>query len=50
MSPAGRLARWVIVAILALAVGFAVWWFTRTEPSPPLLSVVQGEGHSRLAR
>ena len=49
MSPAGRLARWVIVAILALAVGFAVWWLTRTEPAPPL-SVVQGGGHGRLAR
>ncbi len=36
------LARWVIVALLALGAAAAVWRLTRTEPAPPV-SVSQGE-------
>lgn len=36
------LARWVIVALLALAIAAAAWRLTRTEP-PPAVTVSQGE-------
>lgn len=51
MSPAGRLARWALVALvalLALAAGIALWRLTRTAPAPPL-TVSQGEVEVRVA-
>lgn len=37
-----RLLRWALVALLALGVATAVWWWTRPEPAPPV-TVSQGE-------
>lgn len=42
MKSAGRLARWIVVALLALAAAVVAWQFTRTEAAPPV-DVSQGE-------
>lgn len=43
-----RFARWALVALLALAVATAVWWFMRPDPAPPV-TVSQGEVELRVS-